>query len=72
MRTHHRDQGRRLRKVVDYLEADTNLHAERPIQLLAPMGIARRVRLEAVLCDFKGVVGERLKYVDAGALPGSF
>jgi hypothetical protein len=28
VRTHHRDQRRRLRKVVNHLETDTNLHAK--------------------------------------------
>jgi hypothetical protein len=45
MRTHHRDQRRRLRKVVNHLEADTNLHAK--------YQIARRFRSEAASCSFE-------------------
>jgi hypothetical protein len=61
MRTDHRDQGRRLGKVVDHLEADTNLHTEHQIQLLAHMGIGRRLRLEALLlCDFEAAVEQQL------------
>src|ERR1700722_14871267 len=33
MGAYHRDQGRRLRKIVDHLEADTNLHAKHLIQI---------------------------------------
>ncbi len=34
MRAQHHDQGRRLRKVVNHLEADTNLHAKHPIPMV--------------------------------------
>jgi hypothetical protein len=33
MRADHRDQGRRLRKVVNHLKADTDLHAKHLIPI---------------------------------------